>query len=514
MKSIEGRIVGLAGSFELANGERKLVRQGFVRRVDAARYLTEKEGLTSDDDDHNHHTDSRRRATVSSSKSTPKTVEDSKRLRSHSEFSDECSFSEHTTLRSSVKSALSSSSCTAPSPDISNTQRLSKLSNASTKSSKTNPECSPLPHESHRHHRAPMPPHRSQQAPPSLPVLSSPAGTSNVTISRPMPMLPLSSITKVPMAKMTLNPKSSLISNDLQVDPQPTHHTSDKRSNSLPEQANRKPKAKPSSSSLSSSSRGLRHGRSAKGSLTVGRRKAEQILGIDSDQCKGEGVEESLYVFLFSDGLLLFTRPLGHPDDQTLKRGNSDHSQLFSLVAQPFALATLLGFRLLLPSVIIPHSQHRARLSTSSTSSFHPHGELRLMKSGSEFGMENKETRSEASGCEGSGKGRRRQSKAKLRSVKRASEGCVELQLLRVCQSKDDDGLGEDGDQVVTLSLGLPAPPPASITPSVLYSIPQNQPHNAPPGHTHHSSLLHCSNPHLSANLPELIHLFNLIVFP
>ncbi|KNZ60984.1 hypothetical protein VP01_1471g3 [Puccinia sorghi] len=513
MKSIEGRIVGLAGSFDLANGERKLVRQGFVRPVYAARYITEKEGPTSDDDDHNHPTDSGRRATVSSSyrKSSSKTVAVSKHLRSRSELSDEWSFSDHTTLRSNVKSAFS------PSPDISNTQRLSKLSNASTKSSNTNPEYSPLRPKSHRHHRAPMPPRRSQQASPSLPVLSSPAGKSNVIISRPMPLLPLPSITTVPMAKMTLNPKSSLMSNDLQVDPQATHHASDGRPDLLPAQANRKPKARPSSSSLSSSSHGLRRGWSGKGSLTGGRRKAEQILGIDSDQYKGEGVEESLYLFLFSDGLLLFTRPLGHlVDHQSLKRGNPDHPQLFSLVAQPFALATLLGFRLLLPSVLLPHLQHRARLSTSSSSSFHPHPELRR----SEFEMENKETRSEASGCEGSGKDRRRQSKPKSRPVKRASDGCVELQLLRVGQSKDDNSLCEDGDEVVTLSLGLPASPPASITPFALYSIPQHQPHKASPGHlgphkrAHHSSLLHCSNPHLSVNLPELIHLFILMVFP
>ncbi|KAA1070971.1 hypothetical protein PGTUg99_014917 [Puccinia graminis f. sp. tritici] len=537
LKSIESQIVGLSGSFKLVNGKRKLVRQGFVRRVHDISYLAQKQQLESDDDTHHSRkplrANSPRRTTISSSSSSRSSLTAvDKRLRSRSQLSDDWSLSDHVGFRSSMKSAFSSPGSNLLSDGHSSSQRLSKSSYTSLKTSVVHQENPPSRFESQRQRHVPLPARPGQQVSPSLPALSPPLGSSKI-ISRPKQLAPSSSSkTKVPKPKMSLNPKSSLKSNEIKVDQLPIHHSSDKRQGRISDPVDPNLKTKPSSSSLSLSSRDRRQGKSAKEVKTSGRPKAVEPLGLEQEDPKSQGQEESLYLFMFSDGLLLLTRPIADPREQPLKPSHTVKPQLFRLVAEPLALSSLLGF-CVLPSDLLSHRQCTVQQRSSTNDGHCPKPEPRRL----EFEKESKETKGWTSGSEGGAKrGRRGRAKTGPEPSRMASPGRVELQLRPVDHSEGDDGLMDQ--EILTLTLGLPGPLPASITPSVYYALALDQPKNVTNTTLKVSNALNVHNVHDPVNTndaqklshdfmhidpsvglvslaqSELIHSLTLILFP
>ncbi|OAV99209.1 hypothetical protein PTTG_06861 [Puccinia triticina 1-1 BBBD Race 1] len=521
LKSIESHIIGLAASFKLANGKRKLIRQGFVRRFHAASNRAQKQEFVSDDDVHHPQNptppDSHRRTTVSSSSSRSSSTAVDKRRRSRSQLSDDWSFSDHIGFRTSMKSTF----CTSPLPDThSSTPRMSKSSSASLKGS-TSPQeySSPRPDS----HRTPLPARPDQQVSPSLPALSSSLGPTKI-ISRPKQLVPLSSSkTKMSTPKMSLNLKSS----ESKLDQLSTHHASDKQRGTLSSPADRNLKTKSSSSSLTFSARDQRQWKGVRQTKTPGRQKAAEILGLEREECKSKNEDESLYLFVFSDGLLLFTRPLADPRHNTLKRNHAGHPQLFTLVAEPLALSSLLGFRVLSsdhPSRRQPHAQPR---------SFTNDGHYPKPENG-QLEKENKETKDWGGGGEGAMKrGRRRRAKTGPEPSRKAPSGRVELQVKCAHHAGGDARLLDRS--TITLTLGLPGPLPASVAPSVYYALALDQTNtftdpirNAKNSHNAYHALdnNHVRNvPHdfvpndpsaglASVGRPELMHSLSLILFP
>jgi hypothetical protein len=206
--------------------------------------------------------------------------------------------------------------------------------------------------------------------------LSPPLGSSKI-ISRPKQLAPSSSSkTKVPKPKMSLNPKSSLKSNEIKFDQLPIHSSSDKRQGRISDPIDRNLNTKPSSSSLSLSSHDRRQGKSAKEGKTPRRHKAVELLGLEQEESKSQCQEESLYLFMFSDGLLLFTRPIADPREQPLKHSHTVKPQLFRLVAEPLALSSLLGFYVL-PSDLLSHRQCNVQQRSSTNDGHYPKSEPR-----------------------------------------------------------------------------------------------------------------------------------------
>ncbi|POW23058.1 hypothetical protein PSHT_00567 [Puccinia striiformis] len=485
LKLIESQITGLAENFKLADGKRKLVRQGFVRRVHAVnQHLGEGQSFTSDDDDHHHRKASLAdlprpsRISTSSRRSSSTVVEN--RLRGRPQYSDDWCISDHTGLRSSIKSTFSSA-CPTPTSDhrSRSPQRFSKPSSTSLKSLTTNQEHSSLRLDSsHRHHPVPLPALPGQQVPVSLPGLSSSVGP---TISRPKQLSSYSSSskTKVPQPKMTLNPKLSLKSIDSKLDSLSTHHhhhqSGKQRKGSLPDPTDDDQKLKPTPSCASITSSTTDRRRVKKGSSKKIDRQQNfpKFEAGDLVEYKEVEDEENLHVFIFSDGLVLLTRPIHDPIDP----GKPGHPppQRFKLVNEIDAVSSLLGFQVVPPQL---HSDRYHRLPSSNrarNSSSDRRLYKRMIGSGSEVEKENTETSSKdnrgpltTAGAESViRRGRKRRIKPGSECVKKCPYGRVEIRLKRLVKSYE--GEGDENDDQILISLGLPIPLPGSISHSVYY---------------------------------------------
>ncbi|KAI7944479.1 hypothetical protein MJO28_010174 [Puccinia striiformis f. sp. tritici] len=538
LKLIESQITGLAENFKLADGKRKLVRQGFVRRVHAVnQHLGEGQSFTSDDDDHHHRKASLAdlprpsRISTSSRRSSSTVVEN--RLRGRPQYSDDWCISDHTGLRSSIKSTFSSA-CPTPTSDhrSRSPQRFSKPSSTSLKSLTTNQEHSSLRLDSsHRHHPVPLPALPGQQVPVSLPGLSSSVGP---TISRPKQLSSYSSSskTKVPQPKMTLNPKLSLKSIDSKLDSLSTHHhhhqSGKQRKGSLPDPTDDDQKLKPTPSCASITSSTTDRRRVKKGSSKKIDRQQNfpKFEAGDLVEYKEVEDEENLHVFIFSDGLVLLTRPLHDPIDP----GKPGHPppQRFKLVNEINAVSSLLGFQVVPPKL---HSDRYHRLPSSNrarNSSSDRRLYKRMIGSGSEVEKENTETSSKdnrgpltTAGAESViRRGRKRRIKPGSECVKKCPYGRVEIRLKRLVKSYE--GEGDENDDQILISLGLPIPLPGSISHSVYYcsedrgsSLPLLI-HNLPAHHQKLAGDLGCCSRDLTQiHLPlsELLHSLTTIIF-